>query len=160
MMRFKLFVIAGILCAAMSISFAQDKKKWDVNNPGGPGKDVSFTVNEGTWMNLDVSPDGKEIAFDLLGDIYSMPVAGGQAKVLRQGMAYEVQPRYSPDGKKILFTSDAGGGDNIWMMNRDGSNARQITKENFRLLNNGVWTPDGKYIIARKHFTSGHCSAA
>ncbi len=132
----------------------KDKKKWDVNNPGGPGKDVSFTVTEGTWMNLDVSPDGKDIVFDLLGEIYIMPISGGEAKVLRTGMAYEVQPRFSPDGKQISFTSDAGGGDNIWIMDRDGSHARQMTKESFRLLNNAVWTPDGKYIIARKHFTS------
>lgn len=133
---------------------AQDKPKWDVNNPQGPYKEVSFTVKEGTWMNLDVSPDGNEIVFDLLGDIYSIPVNGGEAKLLRGGHAFEVQPRFSPDGKKILFTSDAGGGDNIWVMNRDGSSARQVTKENFRLLNNAVWSPDGEYIVARKHFTS------
>src|SRR5688572_32904567 len=112
---------------------AQDKKekKWDVNNPpdGGPHKEVSFTTSEGTWMDLDVSPDGKDIVFDLLGDIYIMPISGGNAKVLRQGLPYEVQPRFSPDGKKILFTSDAGGGDNIWIMNIDGSKAKQITKE-------------------------------
>lgn len=136
------------------VATAQDKKKWDVNNPEGPFKEVSFTVNEGTWMNLDVSPDGKEIVFDLLGDIYSIPVTGGPARILRQGLAFEVQPRYSPDGKKILFTSDAGGGDNIWIMDRDSSHARQVTKETFRLLNNAVWSPDGQYIIARKHFTS------
>jgi hypothetical protein len=53
------------------------KKKWDVNNPKGPYKEFSFTVDEGTWMNLDVSPDGKEIVFDLLGDIYTMPIEGG-----------------------------------------------------------------------------------
>lgn len=149
----KLFGIAAICLFSFS-GHADDKKKWDVNNPGGPGKDVSFTVTEGTWMNLDLSPDGKDIVFDLLGDIYIMPASGGEAKVLRSGMAMEEQPRFSPDGKQILFTSDAGGGDNIWITDRDGSNARQITKENFRLLNNGIWTPDGKYIIARKHFTS------
>ncbi len=132
----------------------EKEKKWDVSNPEGPYKEVSFTVNEGTWMNVDVSPDGKEIVFDLLGDIYIIPVTGGDAKILRSGHAFEVQPRFSPDGKKILFTSDAGGGDNIWVMNRDGSNAKQITKETFRLLNNAAWSPDGEYIIARKHFTS------
>ncbi|MEI9809598.1 MAG: hypothetical protein WDO16_18025 [Bacteroidota bacterium] len=105
-------------------------------------------------MNVDISPDGKEIVFDLLGDIYSMPASGGEAKVLRGGHAFEVQPRFSPDGKKILFTSDAGGGDNVWVMNSDGTNAKQVTKETFRLLNNGVWSPDGEYIVARKHFTS------
>lgn len=133
---------------------AQDKKTWNINTPDAPGKTVSFTVSEGTWMNLDVSPDGKTIVFDLLGDIYSIPVSGGTAKALRTGMPMEVQPRFSPDGKHILFTSDAGGGDNVWVMRNDGSDARQITKETFRLLNNGVWSPDGQYIIARKHFTS------
>ncbi len=142
------------LTGVFFISAAQEKPKWDVNNPQGPYKEVSFTVNEGTWMNLDISPDGQEIVFDLLGDIYRIPFSGGEATLLRSGHAFEVQPRFSPDGKKILFTSDAGGGDNIWVMNRDGSNARQITKESFRLLNNGVWSPDGEYILARKHFTS------
>ncbi len=143
---------------------AQSGKKsvnWDVNNPPGEGwnwKDVKFTTDEGTWMNLDVSPDGKTIVFDMLGDIYTMPITGGKAIPLRQGIAWESQPRFSPDGKKILFTSDAGGGDNCWVMDADPNDnrddARQITKEDFRLLNNGVWTPDGQYIIARKHFTS------
>lgn len=151
-MKFSLLV-AGLLLP-LSLLADDKKKKWDVENPGSVQKEVSFTVNEGTWMNLDVSPDGKEIVFDLLGDIYIIPVTGGKAKVLREGKAMEVQPRFSPDGKKICFTSDAGGGDNVWIMDKDGSNAKQVTKENFRLLNNGVWTPDGMYIIARKHFTS------
>ena len=157
MNNYKLLAVIILFCNSLTIR-AQEKKdnekKWDVSNPEGPYKEVSFSVNEGTWMNVDISPDGKEIVFDLLGDIYSMPAAGGEAKVLRAGHAFEVQPRFSPDGKKILFTSDAGGGDNIWVMNRNGSNAIQVTKESFRLLNNGAWAPDGEYIIARKHFTS------
>lgn len=151
---FKYILLAAWLLPATLLADDKKKNKWDVENPGSPQTEVSFTVNEGTWMNLDVSPDGQHVVFDLLGDIYIMPVTGGKAKVLRQGKAMEVQPRFSPDGSKICFTSDAGGGDNIWVMNRDGSNAKQITKEDFRLLNNAVWTPDGKYIVARKHFTS------
>lgn len=140
---------------------AQEKApKWEVNNPGGPFQEHTFTLAEGTWMNLDVSPDGKTIAFDLLGDIYTMPVAGGKATCIRQGLAWEVQPRFSPDGKKLLFTSDAGGGDNIWVMNADGSDAKQVTKEDFRLLNNPCWMPDGEYFVARKHFTSGRSLGA
>src|SRR5258706_8284343 len=156
MIRQELIVIIIFLFIGSAINAQEkkDSKKWDVSNPEGPYKEISFTTNEGTWMNVDVSPDGKEIIFDLLGDIYSMPSSGGEAKLLRGGHAFEVQPRFSPDGKKILFTSDAGGGDNIWVMNRDGSEAKQITKERFRLLNNGVWSPDGEYIVARKHFTS------
>ena len=134
----------------------KEEEKWEVTNPKGEFnyKDHSFTTTEGTWMNLDVSPDGKTIVFDMLGDIYSLPISGGKAKALRTGIPFEIQPRFSPDGTKISFTSDAGGGDNVWIMNTDGSNAKQITKESFRLLNNAVWMPDGNYLVARKHFTS------
>lgn len=144
------------LCILPLALFAQkkDKPEWDVSNPTGiPYKDVSFTATEGTWMNLDVSPDGQTLVFDLLGDIYAMPIGGGEAKCLRSGIAWEVQPRFSPDGKRILFTSDAGGGDNIWIMQADGSKPKQVTKENFRLLNNGCWV-DNQYFVAKKHFTS------
>ena len=148
-----------LITLTLSISLNAQKKdslKWDVSNPKGDWnfKEVKLSTDEGTWMNLDVSPDGKTIVFDLLGDIYKMPITGGKAKLLRKGLPFEVQPRFSPDGSKILFTSDAGGGDNCWVMDTDGSDAKQITKEKFRLLNNGVWSADGNYIIARKHFTS------
>lgn len=136
---------------------AQEKdKKWDISNPEGDWdfKEVVLNTDEGTWMNVDVSPDGSKIAFDLLGDIYIMNAIGGKATSLRSGLPFEIQPRFSPDGKTISFTSDAGGGDNIWTMNVDGTDAKQITKENFRLLNNAVWTPDGNYLVARKHFSS------
>ena len=140
----------------------EDKKSWDVSNPEGNWnfKDISFSTNEGTWMNIDVSPDGKHLVFDMLGDIYKISSQGGTAEILREGLPFEVQPRFSPDGKLISFTSDAGGGDNIWIMNTDGSNAKQITKEDFRLLNNAVWTPDSNYLIARKHFTSTRSAGA
>lgn len=152
MNRIYLFLTLSIFSLS---SQAQDKKKWDVNNPATPipYHDVEFKTSEGTWMCLDVSPDGKTLAFDLLGDIYTMPIGGGTATCIRSGLAWEVQPRFSPNGKQILFTSDAGGGDNIWVMSPDGSNAKQVTKESFRLLNNAVWI-DNQYIVARKHFTS------
>jgi imidazolonepropionase-like amidohydrolase/Tol biopolymer transport system component len=146
-------IICFLLLAPFILS-AQKDKKWDVSKPEGlQYSEVNFTTTEGTWMNLDVSPDGKTLVFDLLGDIYQMPVAGGTATCLRKGLAWEVQPRYSPDGSSISFTSDAGGGDNIWIMNADGSQPKQITKESFRLLNNAVWI-DNQYLVARKHFTS------
>ena len=128
-------------------------QKWNVENPPGPFKKISFTTDEGTWMNLDVSPDGKTIVFDLLGDIYSMPITGGKATLLAGGKAWEIQPRFSPDGSQISYTSDKDGGDNIWIMNSDGSDKHPITKETFRLLNNASWTPDGQFLVARKHFT-------
>ncbi len=148
----------SVFCALTLGANAQDK--WNVAQPPTAYTPISFSTTEGTWMNLDVSPDGKTIVFDLLGDIYSMPTSGGKATPLRSGIPFEVQPRFSPDGKWISFTSDAGGGDNIWMMKADGSSPKQITKESFRLLNNAVWTPDGEYLIARKHFTSGRSLGA
>ncbi len=135
-------------------------EKWDVATPQGPHKTVNFTLDEGTWMNLDVSPDGKTIVFDLLGDIYSLPISGGKAKLLSGGLPYEIQPRFTADGRHITFTSDREGGDNIWIMDRIGENRKSITKEKFRLLNGAVSTPDGQYIIARKHFTSGRSLGA
>lgn len=157
----KLLTVAILLVTCLSIA-QKENTTWDVNKPGESFNYTThkFTTTQGTWMNLDVSPDGKTIVFDMLGDIYTMPIQGGNAKAIRTGIAFEVQPRYSPDGKYISFTSDAGGGDNIWIMNTHGKEAKQITKESFRLLNNAVWTPDSKYLIARKHFTSSRSLGA
>lgn len=158
----KYILCLSLVLFATSI-FSQDKKetpkdslnkKWDVSTPALPFKEVSFSTSEGTWMSIDISPDGSTLVFDLLGDIYTMPVSGGQATVLRGGHAFEVQPRFSPDGSQISFTSDAGGGDNIWIMSAKGDDARQITKEDFRLVNNAVWSTDGNYLYCKKHFTS------
>ena len=129
------------------------KKKWDVNHPPGDAVTVTLDTRSGTWMSVDVSPDGKQIVFDLLGDLYVMPLAGGEAKALTHTVAWEMQARFSPDGKQLTYMSDAGGGDNVWVMNVDGSDAHAVTKEDFRLLNNPVWHPNGQYIAARKHFT-------
>src|ERR1700761_267679 len=130
--------------------------KWNVNAPPGMAtREIRINVDNGTWMNVDVSHDGKLIAFDLLGDIYVMPIAGGTPTRIAEGLAYDQQPRFSPDDKRIAFTSDRGGGDNIWVMNVDGSDKRQVTKEDFRLLNQPSWSPDGRFIVAKKHFTTG-----
>ncbi|MDG5768288.1 amidohydrolase family protein [Balneolales bacterium ANBcel1] len=118
-----------------------------------PTRTIRFDTDEGTWMNLDVSPDGRYVVFDLLGDIYRVSLNGGDAEQLSGGPAFDMQPRYSPDGETIAFTSDRGGGDNVWLMDADGSNRRQITSESFRLLSSPYWTPDGNYVVVRKHFT-------
>ncbi|PLK25776.1 amidohydrolase family protein [Novosphingobium sp. TH158] len=145
----------AIATPALAAEPAKDAAKWDVNAPPGmKTRAVAIDTTEGTWMNLDVSPDGKRIAFDLLGDIYVMPIEGGTPTRIAEGLAYETQPRFSPDGTRIAFTSDRGGGDNIWIMNADGTDKRQLTTENFRLMNQASWSPDGQYIVAKKHFTT------
>lgn len=137
-------------------SAAAATPKWDVNAPPGATiRQVPIRVNEGSWMDVDVSPDGRTLAFTLLGDIYTMPITGGTPTRIAEGLAYEVQPRFSPDGRRIAFTSDRGGGDNIWVMNIDGRDKRQVTREDFRLLNQPSWSKDGRFIVAKKHFTTG-----
>ncbi len=144
-----------LLSYAVSAIADEDKEKdWDVGAIPGEPREVTIDTQSGTWMSVDVSPDGSTIVFDLLGDIYLLPISGGDARPINSGLAWSMQPRFSPDGAEIAFTSDAGGGDNIWIMKADGSDARQLTKEDFRLLNNPSWSPDGQYIAAKKHFTT------
>src|SRR3546814_21058934 len=106
-------------------------------------------------MTLDVSPDGRTVAFDLLGDIYTIPITGGAATRIAAGIPYEVQPRFSPAGSKIALTSARGGGDNIWIMNSDGSNRRKLPEEEFTLPNHPTRSTHGIYISPHKHFKTG-----
>ena len=133
----------------------QADSKWDVSAPGdGIVRQVPIRTDEGTWMDVDVSPDGAMLVFSLLGDVYTMPITGGAPTRIADGLAWEVHPRFSPDGRRIAFTSDRGGGDNIWVMNADGTDKRQVTKESFRLINQPSWNPDGLSLAAKKHFTT------
>ncbi|HEY7566156.1 MAG TPA: amidohydrolase family protein [Gemmatimonadaceae bacterium] len=111
---------------------------------------ISFTTSKASWMSLDVSPDGQSIVFDLLGDLYTLPVTGGKATRLTSGMGYDVQPRFSPDGKRIVFVSDRSGGENIWLMSLDKKDTTQLTKGMSELYVSPEWTPDGQYVIASK----------
>ncbi|MFT6976500.1 MAG: imidazolonepropionase-like amidohydrolase/Tol biopolymer transport system component [Shewanella psychromarinicola] len=150
-----LYTALALTLGLNTAAFAEvEKTKWLVNAPeNAPLTKIDINVSEGTWMNINVSPDGKHLVFDLLGDIYQIPIAGGEATPLAQGIAWQMQPVYSPDGKYIAFTSDEDGGDNIWIMNADGTNPHPITTETFRLLNSPAWSPDSQYLVARKHFT-------
>ena len=146
--------VALFLPLLLSAQAQQDAKKWDVNAPLGPTTKLAFDTTEGTWMNLDVSPDGRQVVFDLLGDIYLMPIAGGTApaKRIASGPAFEMQPRFSPDGKRIAFASDRDGLWNIWTMDLEGKDAKQISRERRWFVNSPTWSPDGAYIYARRHF--------
>ena len=110
----------------------------------------TFTTTKGTWISLDVSPDGQSLVFDLLGHLYTMPIAGGRATAITSGMAYDAQPRWSPDGKRIVFVSDRSGGENLWTMSLDKKDTVQLTKGNDNLYTSPTFTPDGKYVVASK----------
>ncbi len=125
-------------------------KKATEELPLEPKRTISFTTDQGTWISLDVSPDGKTIVFDLMGDIYSIPITGGKAAQITRGMAYDVHPRYSPDGKSLVFISDKSGSDNIWTLNLVTKEDKQITKEKKHNFFSAEWTPDGEYIVGGK----------
>lgn len=116
---------------------------------------IEFETDEVTWPSLDVSPDGKTIIFDLLGDLYTMPIEGGAATRIMGGLSFESQPVYSPDGKSIAFLSDRSGIENLWIADADGSNPRAISKDGRtndrpQIMVSPAWTPDGQYIVVSK----------
>ena len=132
----------------------KEEPKWNVSQPPGDWKTIEIDTEEMTWANVDVSPDGKTLLFDMLGDIYTVPVEGGDAQPLAQGIEWNYQPRFSPDGKTIAFISDRNGGDNLWLMNADGTEAHIVSNESRNLVHNPSWSPDGEYLVAKKGFVS------
>ena len=129
-----------------------EKAPWDVTLARGTTRDIDFTTDEGTWMSVDLSPDQSWVAFDLLGHIYRMPTAGGQASVLTQnsGVAVNFHPRISPDGTLIAFISDRKGQANLWVMNADGSNPKAVFTDPVLQAGQPAWSPDGRYIYVQR----------
>ena len=116
---------------------------------------LEFEVEEGTWMSLDVSPDGKTLVFDLLGDIYTLPIEGGAATRIVGGTSFESQPRLSPDGRTIALLSDRSGVENLWLVDADGSNPRAVskdkeTKSRPQLMASPSWTTNGEYLLVSR----------
>jgi len=154
-MRSLAFLLAPAMIAGIATSAAAQNQPRADSTAASPPRDrtntlpltttrtVRFATSEGTWMSVDVSPDGTTIVFDLLGDIYTVPLAGGKAMRIIGGNSVDMHPRYSPDGKSLVFVSDRNGSDATWIVDADGQRPR--------LLTNGgvypVWTPDGREII-------------
>jgi len=133
-----------------------DKKDEKKGLPLKSDRKVSFTTDEGTWLSLDVSPDGKTIAFELLGDIYTLPIEGGKAKLIDGGMSFDSQPKFSPDGQWIAFLSDREGSENIWIMHPDGTGVKQVSKDSNGEFASPSWDPKGKYLyVSKTHFGIG-----
>ncbi|MBZ5541124.1 MAG: amidohydrolase family protein [Acidobacteriia bacterium] len=149
------FAARSMAQPAGSAAQAKDEKKEEKKDekkglPLKSARKIEFTTDEGTWLSLDAAPDGKTIVFELLGDIYTLPVEGGQAKLISGGMAFDSQPKFSPDGKWIAFLSDREGSENIWIMKADGSDAKQISKDPNNEFASPSWSPDGQYIFVSK----------
>lgn len=129
---------------------AEAKPKDGIDLPIKPTRKIDFTTEEVTWPSLDVSPDGKKVVFELLGDLFEMPIEGGEAKLLVGGQSYEGMPRFSPDGSKIIFVSDRSGADNLWTCNADGTGLKAVSEGRNTLWLSPTFTPDGKYAIGCK----------
>ncbi len=131
-----------------SLDGAKDSKKWSIEEIHGPKVPFEADVDEGTFISLDVSPDGSTIIFDLLGDLYTLPISGGKASRITSGPAWDCQPRYSPDGKHIVFMSDRSGSDQIWIADADGSQAHALTDDAVHQFTSPIYTRDGRSILA------------
>jgi Tol biopolymer transport system component len=142
--------IQGLQAQEMSPTDSAKAKKATKELPLEPARTVKFTTREATWLSLDVSPDGKEIIFDFMGDLYTLPITGGKAKRLTEGLAYDVHPRYSPDGKSIVFISDKSGNDNIWTMTLVDKETKQITEDKDQNYVAAAWSPDGEYLVGAR----------
>ncbi len=118
------------------------------NLPLPVDRTVPMDMTVGSWISLDVSPDGETIVFDYLGDLFTIPIGGGDATQLTSGMDFDAQPRFSPDGTRIVYTSDHDGGQNIWIRSLDGSDTTQISKGSANRAESPEWLPDGDYVVA------------
>ena len=149
-MNKKLILIALLILPITSWEAFADSDKTEVLPLVGKTEKLSFTTNEGSWLSLDITPNGKTIIFDLLGDLYHMPVTGGNAEPLTSGLGYDSQPKISPDGQWITFISDRNGADNVWITKLDGTEPRKISNEKQSALISPTWTPDSNYVIVTR----------
>ncbi|HUU52709.1 MAG TPA: amidohydrolase family protein [Candidatus Heimdallarchaeota archaeon] len=148
LLRYGIFILALFIAPLSGWTEGSGSHTEDL--PLKPTRTLNFTTDEGTWISTDVSPDGLTLVFDLLGDLYVLPIEGGVAKALSRGMAFDTQPRFSPDGHHIAFVSDRDGSENVWIMKTDGSSAAPLTSGKDTVYISPEWTPDGEAIIAAK----------
>jgi Tol biopolymer transport system component len=144
--------VLWLAACAHAPTAADSEQAWDVTVPRGRTVEVDFETREGTWMSVDVSPDGRWLVFDLLAHVYRVSVEGGEAECLTQdsGIAVNYHPRFSPDGEWVAFVSDRGGQDNLWLMRADGSDPQPIFLDDAVRISQPAWLPDGESIAVRR----------
>ncbi len=145
----RLLLAAGLMLSASAVVAS------DALPTLSHGRSLAFTATEATWSAVDVSPDGRTLLFDLLGDIYRLDRAGGKARVVLGGVAFESMPVFSPDGRQFAFVSDRSGSDNVWVAKADGSGLRQLSHDrDVEYFASPAWSPDGKTVYASRSLPS------
>lgn len=166
MSRFHLLLASAVLTASMqplaqqgTAAGSQQEPRSETTKPESlvltTAETLEFTTDEVTWPSVDVSPDGRTLVFDVLGDLYTLPIDGGTATRIVGGLSFESQPRFSPDGKSLAFLSDRSGIENLWLSDANGGNPRAVSKDGLthdrpQLMVSPSWTPDGQYIVVSK----------
>lgn len=152
-MRRILKLTSGALLLGFSIATHATHFADATRLPLHPSRELTFETIEGTWLSPDLSPDGKTIAFELLGDLYLLDSKGGEARPIATGLAFDSQPAFSPNGQRMAFLSDRSGAENVWVAEANGRNPRQISRlEGDPILASPSWSADGQEIfVSRFH---------
>jgi Tol biopolymer transport system component/C-terminal processing protease CtpA/Prc len=108
--------------------------------PAGASERPAFSFAE-----PGISPDGREIAFVSGGDVWTVPTAGGEARLLVADPETESRPLYSPDGRELAFVSERTGSGDIYILRFETGTLRRVTWDDGREQLDG-WSRDGRWI--------------
>ncbi len=139
-----------VLSMVAAIALQAEEKKKDEVLPLQTTRKIEFETDEATWLSLDVSPDGKTLVLEIAGDLYALPIEGGEARAVLTGPPFESQPRFSPDGKWLAFLSDRTGAENLWIAKPDGTDPKKLSDDKDAEFASPAWSADGRYVIVSR----------